>query len=556
MSLKTRLSHLVVASHLCNHRNESFILMNSIANSIVNRFYSTEVKASSSSCPYHQKQQSGNVIKSYHEIPGPKGYPLIGNALDFVKNSNNISAFFMKLADTYGDMVKLTMFRKKFVLLSNPILFEQLIRMEERRPIIETLRYLKEQKGLPMSPVHMRFDEPWQDIRQLFNIAMKPEFQEQVTIPQLTELNGDFLRRIIQFLEKEGDEKYRLHNGVEAVSRYGFDAVLKVFLGVRMTEEVTNTFPFPVSDFVNTTLKSIDAAVKIDQRPPIYKYYKTKEFKELEALAQKAYEYGRYCVNRFYKNETDKPRLLELLQERAKDIKGEDIPTRLESVMTTFLQAAVDVTMRLLVNTMYRIAHEPGCQEKIYQECLEVFGEPTLDEITSENGLQITAQQYKKLKYVRNFLDEVTRMDSFSYMTQGRVMHQDRELGGYMIPKETNILVLQRKAILEDQYVPQAHEFIPERYEKGSGLAMANNYVNTPFGVGARKCPGSRIATTELVFGIVNIVRHFKLSHENQSVMPEPSFAQALLVVDLEKTGLYFTPREHLKEYVKNTVKK
>ena len=158
--LKSKSSLLITAS-LCSRNQGALVLMNSFVKSFQPmRCYSTEVKVESG-CPYHH-QPAVNApaqIKSYDDMPGPKGYPVLGNALDFVKNSNNISAFFMKLADTYGDMVKLTMFNKKMVLLSNPIIFEQLIKMEERRPIIETLRYLKKEQGLPMSPVHMRYDE-------------------------------------------------------------------------------------------------------------------------------------------------------------------------------------------------------------------------------------------------------------------------------------------------------------------------------------------------------------------------------------------------------------
>ena len=76
------------------------------------------------------------------------------------------------------------------------------------------------------------------------------------------------------------------------------------------------------------------------------------------------------------------------------------------------------------------------------------------------------------------------------------------------------------------------------------------------FGTGARKCPGSRIASTELNFGIINAVRHFKLSHEKQEEFPPSSFDQSLLYIDLEKHGLYFTPRDHVREYVKNNSNK
>ena len=147
-------------------------------------------------------------------------------------------------------------------------------------------------------------------------------------------------------------------------------------------------------------------------------------------------------------------------------------------------------------------------------------------------------------------------MNSFAYMHAGRVINEDRELGGYTIPKETSVHYVQRAVNMKEEYVPKPQEFIPERHEKKSPLEPCNNYVSTPFGVGARKCPGSRIATTELHFAIINMVRHFKLSHENPEQFPPTSFDQVLNYIDFDKNPLYFTPREHCVEYVKSHARK
>ena len=133
---------------------------------------------------------------------------------------------------------------------------------------------------------------------------------------------------------------------------------------------------------------------------------------------------------------------------------------------------------------MYRLAHSAEYQEKVYQELLEVFGEPTLEEVTSENGLHITAEQYKKLKLTKQFVEEVLRVNPFAFIGGGRILSDDMIIRGYKIPKDTQVLCIQRFANTRDEFVPRANEFIPERHEKGSPIGLSNNYISTPFGIG------------------------------------------------------------------------
>jgi len=68
-----------------------------------------------------------------------------------------------------------------------------------------------------------------------------------------------------------------------------------------------------------------------------------------------------------------------------------------------------------------------------------------------------------------------------------------------------------------------------------------------PFGIGARKCPGSRVATTEMYMTLINMVRHFKLSHANPEKFPEQSIDQAIIYINTKENPLYIEPREHMK---------
>lgn len=46
---------------------------------------------------------------------------------------------------------------------------------------------------------------------------------------------------------------------------------------------------------------------------------------------------------------------------------------------------------------------------------------------------------------------------------------------------------------------------------------------------------------------LINLVRHFKLSHGNPQKFPEPMLDQSLLYIDTKNNPLYLVPRDHLK---------
>ncbi|EFC44891.1 predicted protein [Naegleria gruberi] len=503
-------------------------------------------------CPYHKEDGTVDVAKSvakpFGEIPGPKPLPILGNYLDIKKHSKNTMSYFLDLCNEYGEMVKLTALNKNMVIISNPYWIADLARVEERRTVLNPSRYYKESRGYEMVPIEMKIEENWNEIRQIFNLAMKPEFLDQIVVPQLTEMNSDLIRQLKKNFVKVGENQFRLDDGLEATSRYAFDAIMKIFFGVKMTEELEKSLPFKLDDFSKKAITILDLCGRLDYKFPLYKYFKTEEYKTLESYYDQVIDNARYCVERFGASQPEnaKPRFYEILVKKAEGATNSN--EKVSTVLSTFIQGGVDITSRIMNFILYRLAHHPEYQEKLYNECLEVFGPPALDEVSSENGLIITPEQYKQLKLVRQFVEEVLRFNSFAYITMGRQLNSDIEIGGYILPKETIAIFMNYYPSMKDEYVPRALEFIPERHEKKSPLAPKSMFSSIPFGVGARKCPGSRVANTELHFLLINVIRNFTLTKKH-SEFPEMETDQSMFYINTNKYPLYFHPREHTKHY-------
>ena len=444
----------------------------------------------------------------------------------------------------------MTALNKKMVLIANPELVNEVMKSGERRVVLEPARYYKLQKNLVMTPIETYYNENWQDVRQLFNVAMKPENLEQILFPQLSELNSDFLQIFLRNATAIGEDKYSVADIMQVSNNFAFNSVVKAFVGVKMTPEYEKQFGFTIEQFIADSVRAVDLILKLNNFPiPIYKYYKIKDYKEFERLMDETIIRSDKIVNSLqHLAPKDKPRLLEMIHERAQGMPRSEEMVGL--VLNSFLAAAVDITSRTISILMYRLAHEPEYQEKLFEECVKIFGEPTVDELTSSTGgLNVTYQQYKQATLVRHFIEESMRLNHVTDISSMRIIDKDTVIGGYTLPADTGVLIVQNQEFF-NRWVPKHLEFIPERYEKGNESCPSNKNVSLVFGKGARKCPGERVASTELFLSVVNTVRSFKVS---KTVKEFPPFeaSQSILYIDTKKYPLLIEPREHLKEAAK-----
>lgn len=262
---------------------------------------------------------------------------------------------------------------------------------------------------------------------------------------------------------------------------------MKSILGGRLSKEKLSQFGFTVRQFIDDGNVGADLITKLQYLPQIYKYYKTKDYKEFERVLDLTHTRVERMMELYKENESGKARLVEYFEERAKE---SNMDSKCVGACTGALfNAGTDVTAKVLAILLYRVANEKDYADRMYEELVTVFGEPNLDEITSENGLVVTSEDLKQLRLCKNFIDEVLRVDHIIPIRNTRYLSKDIELGGYLLEKGTLISFLD-EVNTQSKYVPRGCEFLPDRHEKGSDLSEPKGYLG-PFGRGARKCPVS-----------------------------------------------------------------
>ncbi|XP_061468962.1 cytochrome P450 27C1 isoform X3 [Rhineura floridana] len=177
--------------------------------------------------------------------------------------------------------------------------------------------------------------------------------------------------------------------------------------------------------------------------------------------------------------------------------------------MTEMLLAGVDTTSFTLSWATYLLAKHPEVQHSIYKEIVNNLGK---DKIPN-------AHDVPNLPMIRALLKETLRL--FPVLPgNGRVTQKDMIVGGYLIPKGTQLALCHYATSYQEENFPLANEFQPERWLRKSNMDRVDNFGSIPFGYGIRSCIGKRIAELEIHLALIQLLQNFeiKFSPKTKSV--------------------------------------
>lgn len=91
----------------------------------------------------------------------------------------------------------------------------------------------------------------------------------------------------------------------------------------------------------------------------------------------------------------------------------------------------------------------------------------------------------------------------------GRKTREDDEIGGYLIPKGTNILMPTYYVHRDPQLWDDPESFRPDRFE-AERVKERHRYAYFPFGGGPRLCIGNNFAMMEMQLALAMMIRKFR----------------------------------------------
>ncbi|CAB3993954.1 steroid 17-alpha-hydroxylase 17,20 lyase-like [Paramuricea clavata] len=159
----------------------------------------------------------------------------------------------------------------------------------------------------------------------------------------------------------------------------------------------------------------------------------------------------------------------------------EDVPDLMLDVVLTAIDT-VSTTICWFI--LYNVLHQ-DIQAKLHKE---------LDDVVENDRLPCW-KDAQNMPYLQATLCEVLRRSDIVPLTATTVI-RDTTIGGYHIPKNTNIVININEIHHDPKELPEPNEFKPERFLDNDGkfVGWTTKHAFMPFGLGRRECLGQLFA--------------------------------------------------------------
>jgi cytochrome P450 len=169
-----------------------------------------------------------------------------------------------------------------------------------------------------------------------------------------------------------------------------------------------------------------------------------------------------------------------------------------DEVMTLFL-AGHETTALTLTWAWYLVAQHPEVEQRFHEEVDRVLG-----------GRTPTASDLPNLKFTEMIAKESMRLYPPAFGV-GREAIDDCEIGGYRIPRKSQLFMFQWVTQRDSRYFPEPAKFQPERWSEDFVNSLPK-YAYFPFGGGPRICIGNYFAMMEIILLLATIGERFRLT--------------------------------------------
>jgi cytochrome P450 len=167
-----------------------------------------------------------------------------------------------------------------------------------------------------------------------------------------------------------------------------------------------------------------------------------------------------------------------------------------DELMTIFL-AGHETTANALTWTWYLLSQNPAVETKMHAELDRVLAGriPRFDDVAA-------------LKYTEMVLTESMRLFPPAWAL-GRIAHEDIEIGGYLVPKNSLVLMSQYVTHRDERFFAEPLKFDPERWQPELRETRPQ-FSYFPFGGGPRRCIGEGFAWMEGILLLATLAQKWR----------------------------------------------
>ncbi|PSP77733.1 cytochrome P450 [Halobacteriales archaeon QS_1_68_20] len=406
--------------------------------------------------------------------PGPDGWPLVGNTIQYVRNPFD---FRQECVEKYGDVVYMKNFGVEVYMLAHPEYFQRVLVSEADEFTKHQITRDRVGKVFGNGLLLSRGDF-WERQREYMQPMFRPE-----RVQTYAEMMTGFGERKID--EWESGETYELKRQMKELT---LQITIKALFGIDLKYDDSG-LGYAIEDLF----------AKFEPSKMVFPYWVPTPTNIRLKRAKKRLE-----------NSLDD--MIE--RRRAADDLGEDLLSRLidanagdmmtdremKDEMINMVLAGHETTGLVLTYTLYLLSEHPEIRRELVEEVDEVVGDETP-----------TTEHLEEMDYLEQVLNESMRLYSPTH-TIAREPLEDVEFDGYTIPEGSYVALSAYVVHHDDRWYDDPFQFKPERWtddleDELPGCA----YV--PFGAGPRRCIGDHFGWMEARLLLVQLLQNVQVDY-------------------------------------------
>ncbi|KAK7029624.1 hypothetical protein VNI00_014322 [Paramarasmius palmivorus] len=463
--------------------------------------------------------------------PGPKGLPILGNALDFPQSQPWVT--FAQWAKEYGPIVHLQVLGQSIVILNDVnYAFDMLDKKGRQYSNRPTLVMGGELVGWDQGPALIQFGKTWSDYRRLMAQFLGTRSRVDTSYGEI--LRGatrEFLRDI-----KENPNEWREHG-----RRFAAAIVLKITYGYKAGDKddaLVKLVDEAMEQFSETTTPN---AFAVDLFPFLkfvpewvpgtaWKKKATHYHATLQAMLNRPYDMVKEQMSRGTATSCFVSDLLDT--KKSEDENEQSIKWAAAGIYS----AAVTETFFLAMTL-----HQDE-QRKAQDELDRVLGRSVMP----------TAADRARLPYTEALFLEVFRKYSIGPLGLPHVAVTDDIHQGYHIPKNSMILTNNWLFYRDSRLYADPEKFSPERFLSSNGRNKELDPRDILFGYGRRACPGVHLADASMWILFSSILAFFHINppvRNGNPILPSGKFTEGTISRP-EPFDCVITPRDETTDII------
>ena len=433
-----------------------------------------------------------SLLPTMPQPPGPRGLPIIGCMLPFLKNPMEALT---DIARTHGGIARVP-FRGKFIyVVSDPDLLKEML-VANRQKYMKNIRYRHIQALLGQGLLLSEAAE-WRRQRVITQPAFKPDTIDS-QVGWMSEHTDKFLDRWMGLADRNEtiDVEPDFNRLAQQLSgRYllgePFAEISEEFC--RVAADVKKHWPQAPRNLLRAFMPIPKAKIAL-----------------FDAALQAMDDCIRGFIVRHRRSNFEGCGVLTRIVEGGRADGPEFDDQSLRDQISTMFFAGHETSATSLSWIHWALARHPEIRDRMKAEIATVLG----DRIP-------TAADLHELKYTTQVIEESLRLHSPIHSIS-RVALVDNTVGGFNIPAGTTVVISMYAVHRMENLWPDAETFDPSRFEPEK-VAARSRFAYLPFAAGHRNCIGATQALVELKLIVARMAQRYTLElADNQTIEMTP----------------------------------